>query len=748
MREKILELIGNKKMMLDEILVYFDEPEHKIKEELDKLIKENKLKCENNKYFINFYNYAVDDLFEFIKENDYASYLFLDKKFHLKKEVLNEYLNILIKDEKIIKIKSKKDERFCFINRGKIYLKDREYYIRSSITSSDYYVGQEKNIKFVHQDDYCTFYFDSFNANIIDVLKRGHDTLIGIIDTDPEYTNTIYFYPFTRGFRPRRLSKELLDGVNLGDIVILKIKYTGKTIRNEKILKILGNKKDKLIEVKTKIYEFEYEEEFNDEVKKEALNIPQEVLKEELKNRKDYRDLNIITIDNDDSKDFDDAVYVEKLENGNYRLGVYIADVAHYVKEGSKLDIEARKRGTSVYFANTVIPMLPFELSNGICSLNENVDRLVLDCIMEIDLKGEVINYKIEEAVIKSHHQLTYSRVNKVFEGNDDLCDTKDMLFLMLELSNILRKRREKKGALDFDTEEYHFDIDEDKNINGVSLKARGKAEKMIEDFMLIANETIAYNAKIMELPILYRVHENPDKEKLDTVLKTIKELGYKYKNTQNEIHSKNLQQLLLNLKDNENYDIISNMLLRSMAKAKYSEENLGHYGLQLEDYCHFTSPIRRYPDLITHRVIKKLMINVKDYENTLNHFIDIMPYVAEETSTTERKAVDFERKIDEILYAIYYNNKRKLKEKYTGKITSFTKFGMFIKLKDGAEGLLAYRNMPYFVEVNDTMTEARDFERKYKIGEKLEVSVAWIDTYSGKIDFIYKEDEFIDDEW
>lgn len=751
MKEKILELIGNKKMMIDEIAIYFDMPISKLKEDLDELVQDNKLKFENGKYSVNFFNYQLDDIYEYIKENDYASYNFLNKQFHLKKEVIDEFLNALIKEEKIIKVKGRKEENYCFINRGKIFIKDGDCFISSSITSAEYYVGDEKHINFVHQDDYCTFYRDTYKATIIDILKRGHETLIGIVDKDRFYTNTIYFYPFTKGFHPRRLGSEILKGIKMGDIVILKIRYTEKTIRNEKILKVLGNRNDKLIEVKTKIYEFEYEEEFNDDVKEEAINIPQEVKEEDLKGRSDYRNLPIITIDNDDSKDFDDAVYVEKLDNGNYTLGVYIADVAHYVKEGSALDVEARKRGTSVYFANTVIPMLPFELSNGICSLNPGVDRLVLACIMEINPAGEVVNYKIEEGVIRSLHQLTYSRVNNVLAGNEDLLDIKDMLFMMADLSTIIRKRREKKGALDFDTDEYHFEIDEDKNVKSVSKCVRGRAEKLIEDFMLIANETVAYNARIMELPILYRVHENPDKEKIDTALKVITALGYKYKKTQNEIHSKNLQQLLINLKDSPNYDIISNLLLRSMAKARYSEEDSGHYGLQLEDYCHFTSPIRRYPDLITHRAIKNLMINVKDYEKTLAHFVEIMPDVAEETSTTERKATDFERKIDEILYAIYYNNRKDRNKEYEGKITSITNFGFFIKLEDGAEGLLPFRNMPDFVEVNDNKTEAHDMNRKYLIGDKLNVKIRFIDTFSGKIDFYIKDDfeeEFDDYDW
>ena len=525
-------------------------------------------------------------------------------------------------------------------------------------------------------------------------------------------------------------------------VVSADIKYEGTAI-NGQVTEILGYKDDPGIEISQIALEYGFNSSFDDNTLLELENIPNEVLESQKENRADFTNKNIITIDGDDSKDFDDAVYVEKLDNGNYLLEVYIADVSEYVKENSSLDKEALQRGTSVYLADRVIPMLPRKLSNGICSLNEGVERLVLACLMEIDYKGNLVNYEICEGVIKSKHRMTYNNVNKILENDSELCnkysDIVPMLNLMKELSDIIRNRRYKKGGLEFEIDEYKITLNPDGSPKDIILRERKTAEKLIEDFMLQANETVAYHMNIMNMPCVYRIHEKPDQEKLHNVFKLISSMGIHLKQTQNDIHPKIIQDALEKISYSPYQPILNNMLLRSMMKAKYDSKCLGHYGLSMNYYCHFTSPIRRYPDLMVHRLIKQLLIHPNNLEEQINYYESIIDDISSKNSLSERKAIECERTVDDMLYAWYMQNN--IKKKYTGMITSMTSFGMFVTLENGIEGLIPYRDMDGYFIYDDKKMCVFNANRKYTLGDNVGIIVMHSSKETRKIEFMLEED-------
>ncbi|MBO5711954.1 MAG: VacB/RNase II family 3'-5' exoribonuclease, partial [Acholeplasmatales bacterium] len=402
--------------------------------------------------------------------------------------------------------------------------------------------------------------------------------------------------------------------------------------------------------------------------------------------------------------------------------------------------------------ADRVIPMLPRKLSNGICSLNEGVDRLVLCCIMEIDLKGNLVNYDICEGVINSHHRMTYNNVNKILNNDEELCnkysDILDMLNTMKDLSLIIRERRYKKGGIEFEVDEYKISLDEDGSPVDVVLRTRDTAEKLIEDFMLQANETVAYHMSIMNLPCVYRVHEKPDQEKLANVFSIISNMGINIKKTKNDIHPKQIQDALEKIADSSYKPIINDMLLRSMMKAKYYEKCLGHYGLAMNYYCHFTSPIRRYPDLMTHRLIKSLLIHPQQGYDDLSFFEQILPDICELNSISERKAIECEREVNDMLYAWYME--KYIHKSYTGIITSITSFGMFVTLPNGIEGLISFINMIGFYDYNEATMTLSNGKKKYRLGDSIKIVVLKADRDTRKIDFMleddynrYEEDEY-----
>ncbi len=420
------------------------------------------------------------------------------------------------------------------------------------------------------------------------------------------------------------------------------------------VIEILGHKNDPGIDILSIIHKHGLPGDFPAEAMEQAGNTPDTIDEKDLEGRRDLRDQMIVTIDGADAKDLDDAVTVTKLKNGHYKLGVHIADVSHYVTEGSPIDQEAYERGTSVYLVDRVIPMIPHRLSNGICSLNPKVDRLTLSCEMLINPQGQVVEHEIFQSVIKTTERMTYSDVNKILVDDDEELKQKyealvPMFKDMEDLAAILRGKRMERGAVDFDFKEAKVLVDEEGKAKDVVLRERSTAEKLIEEFMLVANETVAEHFHWMNVPFIYRIHEDPDQEKLQRFLEFVTTFGYVVKGTAGSIHPKALQSVLEEVRDRPEEAVISTVMLRSMKQAKYDPQSLGHFGLSTEFYTHFTSPIRRYPDLIVHRLIRTYLIQGKTDEATREKWAEKLPEIAEHTSNMERNAVDAERETDDL---------------------------------------------------------------------------------------------------
>ena len=451
----------------------------------------------------------------------------------------------------------------------------------------------------------------------------------------------------------------------------------------------------------------------------------------------------MVTIDGEDSKDLDDAVSLTK-ENDIYHLGVHIADVSHYVKEDSPLDKEALKRGTSVYLVDRVIPMIPHQLSNGICSLNEGCDRLALSCLMDIDMKGNIIGHKICESVINVNRRMTYTSVKKILEDNDkEECakysELVDMFKLMQECADILRKKRFKRGSIDFDFPESKIILDKDGRPVDIKPYDRNVATKLIEDFMLAANETVAEDYFWQEVPFLYRTHENPDPEKILKLSTFINNFGYSMHIT-DEIHPKELQKLLEKTAGSDEENLISRLTLRSMKKAKYTAECIGHFGLAAKYYCHFTSPIRRYPDLQIHRIIKECLHGGMSEKRKL-HYDKILPDVAEQASATERRADEAERYTDKLKMVQYMS--AHIGEYFDGVISGVTNWGIYVELPNTIEGMVSVNNMRgyYVFDENHYEMFNETTHQTYKLGQKVRVVVVDTNAISRTIDFMFAQD-------
>lgn len=631
---------------------------------------------------------------------------------------------------------------------GRVQIKEAGYgFILVDGESEDYYITKE-NLKNVYDGDKVLFYPIGrgerlMNAKIQKVIERAHPFIIG------KYKETIrqgqpraYIVSVSPQFPVK--ANVVGDTLNAqsGMIVYATLDYSKPQLVGQ-IKEVLGHKDDPGIEISQIALEYGFLTAFPEEVIEEIAAIPNEVLANQKTGRRDFTDRLIITIDGDDSKDFDDAVDVVKNEDGSFNLGVYIADVAEYVKEGTPLDKEALKRGTSVYLADRVIPMIPHKLSNGICSLNEGVDRLVLACLMKISKEGNLVDYEITEGVIKSRHRMTYQKVNQMLEADEVLCqeyeDLVPMIQDMLDLSNTIRKRRHKKGGIEFDVAEYKFTLNEDGSPKSIDVRTRGKAEMLIEDLMLQANETVAYHMNLMQLPCVYRVHEKPDQEKLRDVFGLMSGMGIEVTGVRNNIHPKQIQDTLEKISDSPFQPIISTMLLRSMMKARYSAECLGHYGLAMNYYCHFTSPIRRYPDLMTHRMIKRLLLHPGNLEKDILKYGSFIDEIAVQNSISERKAIECERSVNDMLYAWYME--ANINKKFPGVITSVTSFGMFIALPNGVEGLVNLNNMSGYYVYNQTEMSYSNGTKTYRIGDKVQIVVLASNRTTRRIDFMFAED-------
>ena len=582
---------------------------------------------------------------------------------------------------------------------------------------------------------------DSLEGKVVQVIERGIKELIG---TYYEVKQVGYVKPDASRFTatiavPKNKSK---GAVRDHKVRVRIVDYLPNNVLEAEVVEILGHKNDPGIDILSVVYKYDIVPEFSPAALEQAAEIPDTISEDDLVGRRDLRHETIVTIDGDDAKDLDDAVHVRRLDNGNYLLGVSIADVSHYVTEGSPLDREAYFRGTSVYLVDRVIPMIPHRLSNGICSLNPHVDRLTLTCEMEIDHTGDVVNHEIFASVIKTTERMTYHHVNQILMHEDKaLCERYDTLVptfkLMYELSQVLRQARTERGAIDFDLTESRVIVDEYGFPRDIVIRERYLAERIIEDFMLAANETVAEHFHWMDVPFFYRVHEQPVPEKLERFYRLASALGYKIKGSRDEIHPKALQAVTEAVKGQPEQVAISTMMLRSLQKARYSEESLGHFGLAAEYYTHFTSPIRRYPDLMVHRLIRQYLLKKDLSEETISYYTGYLPEVGLQTSKRERDAIDAEREVEDMKKAEYMV--QFIGEEFEGVISSVTKWGMYVELPNTIEGL---------VHVNDLTDDFYDFNEEqlaligrrkkiiYKIGDRVKVVVSGASKEERNIDF------------
>jgi len=508
------------------------------------------------------------------------------------------------------------------------------------------------------------------------------------------------------------------------------------------VTQILGHKNDPGVDILSIIHKHGIETEFPEAVLDQANAVPDEIAESDLQGRRDLRDEVIVTIDGADAKDLDDAVTVTKNPDGTYKLGVHIADVSHYVTDDSPIDMEAYDRATSVYLTDRVIPMIPHRLSNGICSLNPQVDRLTLSCEMVIDGSGKVVSHEIFQSVIKTKERMTYTDVYKILEEKDEELleryrDLVPMFELMAELAGVLRQKRADRGAIDFDFKESKILVNDDGWPTDVVIRERTIAERLIEEFMLAANETVAEHFHWMEVPFIYRIHEDPKPEKLQRFFEFITNFGIVVKGSGNEIHPRALQEIVESIQGMPEEPVISTMMLRSMQQAKYYSESLGHFGLSTEFYTHFTSPIRRYPDLIVHRLIRTYIINGDVSQPTVAHWGAVMDEIADHTSGRERRAVDAERDTESLKKAQFMADK--IGEEFEGIVSSVTNFGMFIELQNTIEGLVHVSNMTddyYRFDDRQMMMIGERGGKQFRIGDEVKVRVTSVKPEESAIDF------------
>ena len=575
-------------------------------------------------------------------------------------------------------------------------------------------------------------------GRIVKTLERDLSTIVGEIYFKKDKG---YIIPDDKKLDIQlEIDRDKSHGAVDGHKVVVKIlrnitknRYKGEVVR------IIGHKNDPGVDILSIVCKYEINDTFPEEVIEELDSIPEEVREQDKKGRKDLTDVTIFTIDGDDTKDIDDAISVEKLKNGNYKLGVHIADVSYYVKEGSPLDKEAMDRGTSVYLVDRVIPMLPHKLSNGICSLNPGVERLAISCVMEIDNNGKTVDYEIFPSIIKSRLQMTYKKVNQVIEKNEIPEGYEPFvndLKLMDELSQIIRKAKINRGYIDFDVDEAKIIVDENCHPTDIVLRNRGRGENLIEDFMIQANECVATHIFYMDLPFIYRVHEYPKEEKIRDFISFVQNLGYTVKFNTKDISPKAIQNLINQLKDKKEFKVLSSLLLRNMQKAIYLPQNLGHYGLASKCYTHFTSPIRRYPDTTVHRLLRTYLFNDDMSNQTINKWQEKLVYIAENSSFKERESVECEREVEDMKMAEYMEEH--IGEEYIGIISGVTNFGMFIQLDNLVEGLIHVNDMKdyfSFDEVTQSLIGERTKE-KFTLGDEVLIKVKAASKEAKTIDF------------
>ena len=585
---------------------------------------------------------------------------------------------------------------------------------------------------------------DKTEGHVISIIERGVTKLVGEYNANKNYG---FVVPDSKTFKtdifiPRDNNLGAIDGHKVLVEITKFPEGPDQGSPEGHVIQILGHKNDPGVDILSIIYQHGIDIDFPDEVLEQAEAVPEVIDQDETKGRVDLRNDFTITIDGADAKDLDDAVSVKTLENGNYELTVSIADVSHYVTENSAIDKEAYHRGTSVYLVDRVIPMIPHRLSNGICSLNPNVDRLTLSCRMEFTPGGKAINHEIFESVINSDYRMTYGDVNLMLEDKDEIVinEYKEVYQPLLEaeaLAAALRKKREQRGAIDFDFDEAAVVVGDDGTPEDIVLRNRGTGEKMIEEFMLAANESVAEHFHWMDVPFMYRIHEEPKEEKLNKFFDFLTGFGVVVKGKGNQIHPHALQEIIEEVKGRPEEMVISTLMLRSMQQAKYSPESLGHFGLSTEFYTHFTSPIRRYPDLIVHRLIREYLFKGKTDAKTIRRNKSELPEIAKHTSERERRAQEAERDTDDLKKAEFMM--KHVGEKFEGVVSGVMNFGMFVELPNTIEGLIHVSHMTDDHYIFNERAMAMIGERTgtmFRIGDKVEIEVLGVNLDERLIDF------------
>lgn len=572
---------------------------------------------------------------------------------------------------------------------------------------------------------------------VVNILKRDLNLIVGEIVKDRK--NSLIFKLDDKKKQINiKLTKESLEHLVEGHKVLVQIiKELDKNLYLGKVVKVIGHKNDPGVDIMTIACKHEIFLDISDAAKKQVENMETVVSNNELVNRKDLRNEMIFTIDGDDTKDIDDAISIRK-DGDNYILGVHIADVSHYVNEGTPLYDSAYEKGTSAYLADTVLPMLPHELSNGICSLNEGVDRLTISCEMTINSQGKVLDHDIFLSVINSKKKMTYKNVNKILlennipEGYEPFVNN---LKLMQELANILRKEKINRGYIDFDLDEAKIVQDENGKVIDVIKRTQDAGEKLIEDFMIIANETVATHIYNMDLPFVYRIHGTPNSEKIEDFLNFVKLLGYRLDISTVDLTPKKMQEILENLHDKKEFEILSDMLLRSMKKAIYSSNNIGHFGLASKIYTHFTSPIRRFPDLMVHTLLHKYLFENKIDMETIRYYENYLPSACEHASKKEVDAQEAEREVLDMKMAEYMENY--IGQTYNGIISGITNFGLFVKLPNLIEGLVHISSLNgFYTYVPELLSLVCDNKIKYSLGQNVKVKLVGASKENSTIDF------------
>ena len=673
-------------------------------------------------------------------KNLYNLYTTIARKLNVDRDVVEEIITKLIKSGEVLESKNGKlaTLQTLKLKKGEVANKSRDYlFVKIPGQARDYFIPSDKTKGAISGDIVLVRATGGNNeAEVVKIVEKVNRQVVGIVKKDEIGT----FVEADRFTKPIYIQEKDLNGAAVNDLVVTEITYqpSSKDGLQGRVSEILGRADDKAILEQAIIKDFNLPTEYSKEALAQCEYIPEKISEDDKKGRLDLTGETIFTIDGADARDLDDAVSIKKLEDGTYELGVHIADVGNYVTLGSPLDQDAFERGTSVYFPDNVIPMLPKKLSNGICSLNPNVERLALSVIMKIDSTGHVVSHEIKESVIKSCQRFTYDEIFAIMNGDKEMCEKyahlKDDVLLMQELSNIIKADRERRGSLNFDLPEATFKLNEQGEVLEINPRVQNEAHNLIERFMVICNETVAKHFDDLNVPFVYRVHEKPSPESVQKVLMFMEGLGVNRILPPKKIDPTFYQQLISLFEGTEQARVLDKVILMSMKKARYQEEDLGHFGLASENYCHFTSPIRRYPDLCIHRIIKECLHKGVDRKN-LYELEDFVTEASFQASKTERRADDAERAVDDLKKAEYMS--KQIGKEFEGVISGVTNFGVFVQLPNTVEGLIKLENLPKddYVFI-DTQQKLAGRKKTYCLGDPIKVKVAAANVFTRKIDF------------